>query len=273
MTHSDVLPHRGCRLAYDVRGVGSPVVFIQGVGVHGDGWLPQIDGLTSTHRCLSFDNRGMGRSQPLEGKLTIERMVDDTRALVEAQGWSSAHVVGHSMGGLIALALALETPALVRSLALLCTFADGGVPTRLSPRMAWLGLRTRVGTRRARRHAFLEIVMPPDLLAHEDRDALAERLASLFGHDLADQPPVAMKQLGAMRGYDLTPRLSELSGIPTLVVSVAHDPIAPPSAGRAIAAGIPGACYVEIADASHGVPIQKADQINELLAEHFARST
>jgi pimeloyl-ACP methyl ester carboxylesterase len=78
-----------------------------------------------------------------------------------------------------------------------------------------------------------------------------------------------MKQLGAMKRFDATPRLGELAGIPTLVVSAAHDPIAPPNAGRAIAAGIPAARYVEFADASHGVTIHQAARINGLLLEHF----
>lgn len=102
-------------------------------------------------------------------------------------------------------------------------------------------------------------------------DGLAEHLAPLFGHDLGDQPPVVDKQLAAMRAYDATPRLRELSGIPTLVVSAAHDHIARPELGRALAAGIPGARYVEFADASHGVTIQSAERINTLLLEHFAR--
>ncbi len=51
--------HNGCQLAYDVRGNGPPVLFIQGVGVHGDGWLPQVDALSATYTCVSFDNRGM----------------------------------------------------------------------------------------------------------------------------------------------------------------------------------------------------------------------
>ena len=139
--------------------------------------------------------------------------------------------------------------------------------------MIWLGMRSRIGPRRARRRAFLRFVMPPDALRNgADADALAAELEPLFGHDLADQPPVTMKQLGAMKRYDATPRLAELGGIPTLVVSAAHDPIAPPRAGRAIAAGIPGARYVEMADASHGVPIHQAERINALLLDHLART-
>ncbi|HEX8907135.1 MAG TPA: alpha/beta fold hydrolase, partial [Longimicrobiaceae bacterium] len=82
-------------------------------------------------------------------------------------------------------------------------------------------------------------------------------------------PPVAMKQLAALRAYDATPRLGELAGIPALVVTAEHDPIARPESGRALAAGIPGARYVEFADASHGLPIQRADEVNALLLEHL----
>jgi pimeloyl-ACP methyl ester carboxylesterase len=247
-------------------------MFIQGVGIHGDGWSPQTSALADGFRCLSFDNRGMGHSQPHSGQLSVEQMAADARALICAQGWDSAHVIGHSLGGLVALCLAQTSRTRVRSLSLLCTFARGKSAAPLTRSMLWLGMRTRVGTRRMRRRAFLRLVMPPAALAAADTDALAAELAPLFGHDLADQPPVTGAQLAAMRRYDATPRLGELIGLPTLVVSAAHDPIAPPALGRAIAAGIPGARFVELVDASHGAPIQQADRINALLREHLAAS-
>lgn len=262
--------HRGCPLAYQVRGNGPPVLFIQGVGVHGGGWRPQVDGLFSRFQCLTFDNRGMNRSRPAGAPITVAQMAEDAGVLMDAAGWESAHVVGHSLGGLVALHLAFAARRRVRSLALLCTFADGRVATRLTPWMVWVGLRTRLGSRRARRRAFLKLVLPPGTMNAAERDRLAEFLAPLFGHDLADSPPVAMKQLAALRAYSAVPRLGELAGLPTLVVSAAHDRIAPPAAGRALADGIPGARYVEIPDASHGVPILQADRINALLLEHVS---
>ena len=261
--------HRGCRLAYTVRGSGPPVLLVQGVGVAGAGWTPQVDALSRHFRCLAFDNRGMAMSQPLGAPVTVAQMAEDARVLMDAEGWTSAHVVGHSLGGPVALELALGARVRVRSLSLLCTFARGRDATRLTAWMLWVGLRSRIGTRRMRRNAFLQIVMPPSALAAADGDEMAARLAPLFGHDLADQPPVAMKQLAALRAYDATPRLGELAGVPTLVVSAAHDPIARPASGRALAAGIPGARYVEFADASHGLPIQRAGEVNALLLEHL----
>jgi len=272
LNESFTLEHRNCRLSYDVRGNGPPVVLIQGVGIHGDGWRPQVDELAARYRCLTFDNRGMNRSQPIGTPLSVEQMAEDALVLMDAQGWDSAHIVGHSMGGLIAQHLALSARERVRSLSLLCTFARGRDVTRLSPWMIWTGLRTRIGTRRQRRHAFLKMVLPPETLAKSDRGLLAERLVPLFGHDLADQPPVAMKQLAALGRYDASSRLRELSGLPTLVVSAFHDRIARPEFGRALAAGVPGARYVEIANAAHGVPIERPELINNLLLEHFAQT-
>jgi pimeloyl-ACP methyl ester carboxylesterase len=268
---SRTIERRGCRLAYDVRGSGPPVLFIQGVGVHGDGWLPQAEALATRYRCVSFDNRGMGRSA-FTGAFSVEQMAEDARAVLDAEQVESAHVVGHSLGGLAALHLALEARPRVRSLTLMCTFADGKAAAPLTLRMLWLGMRTRVGTRRMRRRAFLRLVMPPEALAGEDADALAARLAPLFGHDLGDQPPVVSAQLTAMRKYSAATRLKELAGLPTLVLSGAHDPISPPQVSVALAEGIPGAQHVAFADASHGLPIQHADRVNALLAEHFEKA-
>jgi 3-oxoadipate enol-lactonase len=261
----------GCQLAWRSTGAGPAVLMIQGVGVHGGGWRPQVEALAGRYRCVTFDNRGMAASQPVgDGPLTVERMADDAVAVMDAAGVASAQVMGHSLGGLVALQLAIAHGTRVRSLALLCTFADGGIPTRLTPWMIWAGVRARVGPRRARRRAFLRFVLSPAELAAADADAVAADLAPLFGHDLADQPPIAMPQLRAMGRCDLTPRLRELAGVPTLVVSAAHDRIAPPAAGRAIAAGVPVARFECFADAAHGLPITHAGRVNALLEEHWA---
>lgn len=82
-----------------------------------------------------------------------------------------------------------------------------------------------------------------------------------------------MKQAMTLRKHDCTGELAKLAGIPTLVLSAEHDPIAPPRFGRQLAAHIPGARFVEIPAASHGVPIMRAAEVNRLLAEFIAAST
>jgi pimeloyl-ACP methyl ester carboxylesterase len=103
-----VVEHRGCRLAYSVEGAGPAVLFIQGVGVQGRAWRPQTTELADAYTCIWFDNRGMGRSQPVGAGITVARMADDARAILDAERVGAAHVAGHSLGGPVALRLALD---------------------------------------------------------------------------------------------------------------------------------------------------------------------
>ncbi len=256
-------------LSYEVTGIGVPVLAIQGVGVIGRGWRPQIDRLSRHFTFVTFDNRGIGRSQRGSLPLTIEQMALDALAVIDAAGHDRVHVVGHSMGGLIAQHLALTHRERVNSLALLCTFADGAGATRLSGRMLLLGLRTRIGTKAMRRNGMLNMIMPADYLRRHDSIALARDLGDLFGRDLADQPAIIREQLGAMSRYTSISRLGQLTGIPTVVASGRRDPIAPPVLGKDIATRIHGARYVEFESASHALPIQLADEVNALLADHL----
>jgi pimeloyl-ACP methyl ester carboxylesterase len=262
----------GVRLCYRVEGDGPPVLLIQGAGIVGDGWRPQAEGLRDRYTLITFDNRGSGGSSLGSGPLSIEAMAGDALALMDAVGMARVHVAGHSMGGLIAQEIALTRPERVVSLALLCTFARGRQASAMSLEMLLTAFRMRIGSRAMRRNAFLELVMPHDYLDACDRTALAEQLRPLFGRDLADQPSIVMKQLRAMSRYDAGPRLQTLGSIPTLVVSATHDRIARVAYGRELARAIPGAAYVEVPDAGHGVTIQRAAHINDLLAAHLSRA-
>jgi pimeloyl-ACP methyl ester carboxylesterase len=259
------LKRRDVDLYCEVAGQGVPLLLIQGVGVVGEGWRPQVDALKHRFQTLIFDNRGIGKSTPCNGPISIEAMAEDARALMDGAGWESAHVIGHSMGGVIAQQLALDCPQRVRSLSLLCTFARGKDAARLTPWVLWMTLRTRIGTRRMRRRAFLEMICPQAALQTADTESLATRFAALIGRDLADQPPILMKQLMAMGRHDTCSRLSELRDIPTLVVSAEHDRIALPRYGQLLANAIPGAGLELLRDASHGVIIHRPDRINSLL--------
>lgn len=262
--------HAAAKIAYQGQGAGPPVLFIQGVGVPGCGWQPQLDGLVDRFHCVAFDHRGVGQSSPVTGRLSIADLVGDTLALMDELGWDSAHLVGHSMGGVIAHQLALDARSRVRSLSLLCTFARGRDAARLSPWIAWVGLRTRVGSRSMRRRAFLEMILPASARRGADLEALASHYGAFFGRDLAEQPPVVMKQLQALAGHDQQARLPELGGLPTLVVSGAEDRLALPAYGRALAGAIRGARYYQFADVAHGLPLAQPEQLNHLLADHLA---
>ena len=260
------------RIQYWKTGAGPAVILVQGAGVIGEGWRPQIDVLKDRYTVIWIDNRGIGQSVRTTKALAIEDMAADVLAVADAEGLQHFHLAGHSMGGLIAQQIALTARSRVRSLAMLCTFLRGREATALSWPMLIIGLRSRLGTRRMRRHAFVEMVMPPGYLATVDREGLCGGLGSMFGRDLADQPPVVMQQLRAMSRFDAAARLGALSGIPTLVLSAEQDLIARPAYGRALSVAIPGSRYVEVAGAGHAVTIQCAARVNEILLEHLDRA-
>jgi pimeloyl-ACP methyl ester carboxylesterase len=259
----------GTRLSYSRVGSGPPVLLIQGCGVVGEGWRPQVDGLSDRFSVITFDHRGIGDSTVTDGTFSIEAFARDALAILDAERIGKCHVVGHSMGGLVAMHLALTAPERVRSLSLLCTFADGRSGASMTPAMLIRALRMRLGTRSARRQAFLELVMPDSILQQADVAQLAEQLQPMFGRDLADQPPIILRQVLAMTRYDATPRLMELAATRTLVVSAGRDRVAPPVLGRHLAARIPGARYVEIPGAGHGVPMHAPAVVHRHLEEHF----
>ncbi len=265
---TSTLRHSGAQLQWQLHGErGESLLLIQGVGVCGSGWQPQVRELSSRFRMLTFDNRGIGQSILEPGApFSVEQMADDARALMDAAGWERCHVAGHSMGGVIAQCLGLKNPNRVKSLMLLCTVARGADAVRMTPRILWTAIRTHVGSRASRRRAFLELIYPSEDLTKARVPELAAELAPLFGHDLAEQPPIAMRQAMALRRYDARPTLVQLGSIPTLVISAERDPIAPPRFGRELARLIPGARYREISGASHGLPIQRSEEINAQMA-------
>ncbi|MCC7376720.1 MAG: alpha/beta fold hydrolase [Verrucomicrobiales bacterium] len=246
------------------------VLWIQGVGVAGSGWGPQIEGLGAEFSHLVFDNRGLGRSQPWRGPISIKAMAEDAKRLMDHLGWKSAHIAGHSMGGVISQEFALRFPDRVQSLSLLCTFPRGRDAARPTPWVLWMSLRTWVGTRAMRRRAFLEMLVPPSDLVPARLDSMAHELSKIIGRDLAHQPPIMLRQVQALAKHDVSGELSRLGSIPTLVISAELDPIAPPRYGRRLASLIPGSQYLQLPGASHAVTIHSPNQVNQPLQRFLA---
>jgi len=257
-------------LYYETTGTGDPVVFIQGVGVLGQGWSPQTESLSKKFHTITIDNRGIGQSTLRSMNFTVEAMADDVLAVIDQLGLKTAHIVGHSMGGSIALEFAIKYPERVRSLSLLCTFLVGKQALKLNPRIFWLGIKTRIGSRQSRRDAFLEILFSRKHLASGvDRKNLAEVTGQIVGRDLADSPSIIMDQLKALSRHNRYNDLKSLAGIPTLVANAKEDPIALPEFGRDLAANIPNARFILLENASHGIVLERPEEINQLLLDHF----
>ncbi len=254
------------RIATWSLGSGPTVLFIQGCGVHGLGWYPQVHALQQEFRCIWFDNVGMGESQPLDRQLSVPQMAEDARRVMDAWGIEDAHVVGHSLGGMVGLQLALDLPDRVSSLGLVCTFADGRKVAPLSWRMVRLGLGTMLGTKAMRAASFAKLVTCADEVNSPEK---ITRFAKLFGHSMDRQPKVTPYQLRAMRATDLSPRLSELRDLRSLILSAEQDPIAPARLSQQLHQGLSGSVWLHVQNASHALPITHSGWVNQQLRLHL----
>src|SRR5437588_906774 len=100
----------GTRIHFDLSGppTAPPLLMIQGLGADARGWLLQRRVLSRRYRCITFDNRGVGRSGKPDGPYDLEVMASDAVAVLAAAGYPAAHVMGASMGGVIAQILGVR---------------------------------------------------------------------------------------------------------------------------------------------------------------------
>jgi 3-oxoadipate enol-lactonase len=235
------MPHTtidGRELFYERRGDGEPLLLIQGMSATHLAWGdPFLEQLEDDFELVFYDHRGIGRSAPVAEAFTIAHLAEDAVALLDALGIDTAHVVGTSMGGMVAQELALRRPERVRTLTLGCTYA-GGAEGRLTDQLiAWrLGRALASGDRNAAIRAMYDINVSSAFAA--DPANLGEFVA--MAKALPAAVPVVMLQMQAIAGHDTSARLAQIEA-PTLVIHGDEDQMLPVANARAIAAAIPGA--------------------------------
>lgn len=256
---------------YELDGTGGPpVLLIMGFGISGRAWAPQVRALRASHRVVIYDNRGIGESQSSKTPYGFSDLGDDGAALLDHLGFADAHVVGVSMGGMIAQHFALKHPKRVRSLTLIATHPGGSLRHTLPwPRGLGLFLRantTRGGTRLSALQRLLytrRYLAAANPAADFDGDSM-ERFA------VPADNTTRLNQVKAILRHDVTEALPALR-MPTLVVRPDQDVLVPPKNSDRLHALIPGSRLLRF-DAGHGVTHECADALNAALIDHFARA-
>jgi 3-oxoadipate enol-lactonase len=256
------------RLAYERAGeTGPEVLLVMGLGMRGALWRPQIERLQGDHRLVCFDNRGIGGSDPIAGLPTVRDFARDALRVADDAGFARFHLVGVSLGGMIAQELALLAPARLRSLTLIATHAGGPGGLIPHPRGLYHFARAFTLGGEARVEALQHLLYPPRFLATTDRAALAERIAAQTGAP-ADRR-AALRQLLAVARHDTRRRLPAVS-VPTLVIKPDDDVLVRPAHSDRLAEGIPGARLERFPGAGHGLMFQCADGVADSIRRHVA---
>jgi 3-oxoadipate enol-lactonase len=218
----------------DSGGSGPPVLLIMGLGMNATGWWRTIPVLAE-FRVLSFDNRGVGRSERLPGPYTVAEMADDAVSVLDAAGVESAHVYGISLGGMIAQELALRHPSRVSALVLGATTAGGA---NLVPASEAVNAFVRLRAQMTAEHAVWASV-PINYAPRTRRDGghlIAEDIAQRLRYPV--EPEYYSAQLAAAHGHDA--HVEDIRA-PTLVVHGDEDVLIPVANGERLAELIPGA--------------------------------
>ncbi|GLK84697.1 alpha/beta fold hydrolase [Ancylobacter defluvii] len=247
----------GCRVHYEVRGSGAPVVLIPGLGGDGRFWEPVAERLEDRFRLILADHRGAGRSDRQDGPYTIERIARDVVEIMDAEGCTTAHLVGHSTGGTVVQTLALEAAERVG---------------RIVVSGSWPGPDARFRALFTARLALLEANQPAIYQAFThvlgyDADWIAAHEAELdaaigrAGEVLAPLA-VAAARIRMLLAYDRAADLDRIAA-PTLVIGARDDEMILFEQSERIARAIAGAELVAL-DGGHFYPRTRA----ELFARH-----
>jgi pimeloyl-ACP methyl ester carboxylesterase len=284
----------GVTLCTRVEGEGVPVVLVMGIRLQLIHWpLEFCEVLRSRGlQLVRFDNRDTGRSTKLEaagrpsvGQLapvpwvappySLDDMARDTLGLLDRLGLASAHVVGVSMGGMIAQLMALQAPERVRSLSLLMTTPGGIYLPR--PR-ALLGLlRSReVDGPESYAEAFLsaqEALRGPGTAPFSEADRAAMFAASVEAWRRDPNPPqeAFLRQLAAVMSAPRRASALEQLVVPTRLIHGAQDPLLPPRASFDLASRLPHSDLHLIPGMGHGMPMSVRERVGALVADHVLR--
>ncbi len=242
----------GSELYYEVHGEGTPLLLIPGLGSDVLSWGGLVAPLVQSFRVILLDNRGAGRTRG-PAPLTIAAMASDALALLEHLGHPRVHVLGHSMGGLVTLALASLAPARLDRLILAGSFA-AIQPSNLE---LFRGMATALEQGADRVEWYQELftwIFSHGFLGSAEAVRAAAQMAA--DYPLAPTPAEFRGQVEALAAWDATAGLRAVTH-PTLVLAAQDDRLVLTSEGQALAAALPCGTYQELPRAAHAMHLEQ----------------
>ena len=262
---SGTVQANGQQLYYEIHGDGPPLVLVMGIGYDSSLWtLAQVPALSTRFRVVLVDNRDAGRSSKASHPYRIADMADDLAGLLDALGIAQSHLLGLSMGGMIALEFALRHADRLDRLVLTGT---GAAPARaaVDPIRIWSWVKANDATGEVfGGQQFVSLFSTSFLRNHQSVRDTADLLAST---PYPMTPHAYHRQADAYGQFDALDRLGAITA-PTLVVAGEQDLLTPPWIAREVAAAIPGARFelIQGDGSSHVLPIERADDFNRLVS-------
>ena len=248
---------------YEIIGQGEPLVMIRGLGSNVDHWYEQAPSLSKKYQLLVFDNRGIARSSDPGGAFSTRDMAADTVALMEAAGIKSAHVLGYSMGGMVAQEIALNYPEKVNGLILAAT--DCGITQRIKARPEVSRLFSEMvalGTPEAKLAAAACLYTKNTF---ESKTEVIQRYNEVSMRFPASQDMMA-RQWAAVTQHDAYSRLQNISS-QTLTITGSEDVLIPADNAKIMAERIPDARMSVIDDGGHLFLIEQPQQFNQAVID------
>jgi aminoacrylate hydrolase len=244
---------------------GEAVIFSAGLGGSGEYWRPQVDALSGRYRVILYDHRGTARSdRTLPPDHTIEQMADDVLLVLDGLGVASAHMVGHALGGLIGLALALKAPDRLASVVAVNAWAKLDAHTRrcFDTRLSLL--------RDSGKDAFIRAT-PLFLYPAAWMAARPKRLAEELKHQAIAFPGVETTEarIAAVAAFDVKDRLGEIA-TPVLSLAAEDDLLSPWTAAKALADGLPRGAYAALPRGGHACNVTEPERFNAIVLDWLA---
>ncbi|HZJ27209.1 MAG TPA: alpha/beta fold hydrolase [Acidimicrobiia bacterium] len=262
----EVVTGDGVSIHYEVWGrrAATPVLMIQGLGADSRGWALQRMAFGRRHRCYALDNRGVGQSDRPPGPYSLDRMAGDAIAVLDQEGIESAHVMGASMGGVIAQILAVLHPGRVRSLTLACT-ACRHHQWRRELLAEWAAAVAEDGTSALAREALQWLVGPR---LHR-RFGVWLNLMARVVLQTPPEPFVAQVEAILAAPDDVRFALADIAD-PTLIITGSQDSLTPVGDAEELAELVPHARLEVVTGAAHGLMVEAPNAFNDAVLRFLA---